>query len=193
MNKTFVYALMTIVCLAGSLFAWSGSNSNLVSDATNLPAEITGAQTVWELKIGSHQYSIPTVDGGQIFIGTNDYAFEHPAAPNTDGGLLTCLDQGSGAIVWQLSMPRNMGGAVAPFHFGHWKCGLCSSPVIDDGRIYVVGSRGDVLCVDRNGQADGNDGLFKDELRYMNVASDSGYKLCDNDGDIIWKFEMIDG
>ena len=48
--------------------------------------------------------------------------------------------------------------------------GLCSSPTIDGNRVYVVSNRGQVLCLDVNGQADGNEGPFVDEGVYMRDA-----------------------
>jgi hypothetical protein len=35
---------------------------------------------------------------------------------------------------------------------------------VDGNRVYVVGNRGEILCLDRDGQANGNDGPFLDEL-----------------------------
>jgi hypothetical protein len=102
-----------------------------------------------------------------------------------------CLDEKTGRMIWQLPVPRNMAGTVEPYHFNHWRCGICSTPAIDgDGKyIYIVSSAGEVLCVDRRGQGDGNDGPFVDELKYMQAAS--GYKLGKTDGDIVWRFDLI--
>jgi outer membrane protein assembly factor BamB len=48
-----------------------------------------------------------------------------------------------------------------------------------------------VLCLDRNGQANGNDGPFLDDARYMGITEGSTYRLTKSDGDIIWQFDMI--
>ena len=71
-----------------------------------------------------------------------------------------------------------MQGINPPFHFDQWTCGICSSPAVDGNRLYVVAPRGDVLCLDREGQANGNDGPFVDEKTYMGIAADSPYNLA---------------
>ncbi len=85
-----------------------------------------------------------------------------------------------------------MPGTTPPFHFDHWKCGICSQPAVDSHRLFVVGPRGDVLCIDPAGQANGNDGPFVDEKSYFGIASDSDYQLTPADGDIVWRFDMLE-
>ena len=103
-----------------------------------------------------------------------------------------CLDRATGQRIWQLPIPRYMAGTIPPFHFDHWKCGICSRPAIDGPYLYVVGPRGDVLCVDRAGQADGNAGPFVDEKSYFGISNAGSYELQPTDGDIVWRFDMIE-
>ncbi|UCG56261.1 MAG: PQQ-like beta-propeller repeat protein, partial [Phycisphaerales bacterium] len=131
------------------------------------------------------------IDGGRIFIGINDRELKHPVLKRTGGGIVMCLEQATGKMIWQMVIPRYMEGNDPPFHFNHWTCGVCSRPAVDGKRLYVVGPRGDVLCLDRNGQADGNNGPFLREIEYMGVPEDSSYELAETDGDIIWRFDMI--
>lgn len=160
------------------------------SDARSaLPDAFTPEQLRWELSLGSHQYTVPRIDGEHVFLGINDQGIEHPAVRSTGGGILMCRERAGGALVWQLPIPRYMEGTQAPYHFNHWKCGVCSRPAVDGDFVYIVGPRGDVLCLDRQGQADGNDGPYVDELGYM--KADSDYNLRPTDGDIIWRFDMI--
>jgi outer membrane protein assembly factor BamB len=158
---------------------------------SRLPDALSEDQLLWEIELGSHQYTVPRIDRGRIFIGVNDLALEHPAVRSTGGGIMMCLNQATGERIWQLPIPRNMKGTEAPFHFNHWKCGVCSTPAIDGDRLYLVGPRGDVLCLDRDGQGNGNDGPFLDDARYMGIPEESDYELTKNDGDIIWQFDMI--
>ncbi|MHC4206319.1 MAG: PQQ-binding-like beta-propeller repeat protein [Planctomycetota bacterium] len=109
----------------------------------------------------------------------------------TDGGILMCVEQATGQMVWQLPIPRFMDGVKAPYHFNKWRCGICSRPTIEGNRLYITGPRGDVLCVDRFGQSNGNDGPFQNEIEYMGVPRDSNYQLTDKDGDIIWQYNML--
>jgi len=159
---------------------------------SGLPEPFTPDQLLWELELGNHQYTVPRIDGGQIFMGINDFEIDHPAIESSGGGILLCREAATGKLIWRLPIPRNMAGNIMPSHFGHWKCGICSQPAIDGDRLFIVGPRGDVLCIDRNGQADGNDGPFLDDARYMGVPADSDYKLDKTDGDVVWRFDMIE-
>ena len=157
-----------------------------------LPEPFSADRLLWELELGSHQYTVPRIDGEQIFIGVNDLRIDHPAVQPSGGGILMCREAATGKLIWQLPIPRNMAGNTPPSHFGHWKCGVCSQPAVDGDRLFIVGPRGDVLSIDRNGQADGNDGPFLDDARYMGVPSDSDYQLTDTDGDIVWRFDLLE-
>jgi len=157
-----------------------------------LPEPFSADQLLWELQLGSHQYTVPRIDRGQIIIGVNDQRIDHAAIRSNGGGILMCRDAATGKLIWQLPIPRNMAGNIPPSHFGHWKCGVCSQPAIDGDRLFLVGLRGDVLCVDRKGQANGNDGPFLDDAPYMGVPADSDYQLTETDGDILWRFDLIE-
>jgi outer membrane protein assembly factor BamB len=82
---------------------------------------------------------------------------------------------------------------------------------VEGDRVYVVTSRCDVLCLDVNGLANGNDGPFKDEGKIiaMRVAEKPGKQppgskrppqgeqnvqpldLRPTDADILWRYDMI--
>ncbi len=156
-----------------------------------LPDVFPADRLLWQLDLGSHQYTVPLVDAGQIFLGIDDMELDHPAVESTGGGIFMCRKAATGELVWQLPIPRNMEGNIPPSHFDHWKCGICSRPVIEGDRLFVVGPRGDVLCVDRNGQANGNDGPFLDDAHYIGVPADSAYELTKLDGDIVWQFDLV--
>jgi len=156
-----------------------------------LPDVFQADQLLWELELGSHQYTVPRVDGEFLYIGVNDTRLDHPVLRNTGGGILMRLERATGKMIWQLPIPRFVEGNTPPMHFNHWKCGVCSRPAIDGDRLYIVGLRGDVLCLDKHGQANGNDGSFLGELQYMGVPADTDYELSDTDGDIVWRFDLI--
>jgi len=174
------------------LSALADSVYGAAADKSALPDTFEAEDLLWEIRLGTHQYTVPRIDGERIFIGINDMELKHPAAKRTGGGILMALDQATGKMIWQLPIPRYMKGTQAPYHFNHWKCGVCSTPALDDKRLYIVGPRGDVLCLDREGQANGNDGPFLKEAEYMGVPKDSDYRLTKTDGDIIWQFDMVE-
>ena len=180
-----VVAVLAGLCLGPSRALAAEPNRSALPDV--FPAD----RLLWELDLGSHQYTVPLVDAGQIILGVNDMELDHPAAESTGGGILMCRKAATGELVWQLPIPRNMEGNIPPSHFNHWKCGVCSRPVVEGDRLYLVSPRGDVLCVDRNGQADGNDGPYLDDARYMGVPAGSAYQLTKTDGDIVWRFDLI--
>ena len=177
LTSAFLFAILTAAAHAAATSA--------------LPDVFDPDDLLWELSLGSHQYTVPRVDNGQLFIGIDDRSIEHPVVKRTGGGLFMRLDPATGEMIWQLAVPRYMEGTKPPFHFNHWKCGICSQPAIDGKRLYIVGSRGEIICIDRNGQGDGNDKPFTDEAAYMGIPADSQYKLTARDGDIIWKYDLI--
>ncbi len=154
-----------------------------------LPENINPDNLLWEKKLGTHQYTIPIIDNGQLFIGIDDRYLEHSTQTQSGGGILMCLEPNTGAMTWQMVIPRYEEGDIPPSHFNRWRCGVCSRPAIDGKRLYIVGPRGDILCLDRNGQTDGNDGPYLDEAAYMELSAD--YKLEKTDGDIIWEYNMV--
>jgi outer membrane protein assembly factor BamB len=180
----FYSLLMLCAVFAGSVFG--------ASDNSALPEAFKAEDLLWEIRLGTHQYTIPVIENGRIFLGINDRNLRHPVLKKTGGGLVMCLEEGSGEMVWQLPIPRYMEGTKAPFHFNHWECGVCSRPALEGGRMYIVGSRGEVLCLDIEGQADGNHDPFKEEAEYIGVPEGSDYQLAESDGDIIWRYDMIE-
>jgi outer membrane protein assembly factor BamB len=125
----------------------------------------------WVAKLGSQSYGNVTVANGRVFIGTNN---ENPRDPRHvgDRSILLCFDEKTGDLLWQLVVPKLASGKV-----NDWESlGLLSSPTSEGDRVYVVTSRCEVLCLDSKGMADGNDGSFKDEAKYVvkDVILDKG-------------------
>ena len=152
----------------------------------------------WAAKIGSQSYGNVTVAGGKVFIGTNN---ENPRDPRHQGdrSILMCFDEKTGEFLWQLVVPKLASGKV-----NDWEnLGLLSSPTVEGDRVYLVTSRCEVLCLDINGMANGNDGPFKDEAKYVvkDVLLDRGkpterpappIEPGPKDADIIWRYDMMD-
>jgi outer membrane protein assembly factor BamB len=174
---------------------WGGTSSrNMVSDATNLPIEVdpgkrtkgtedidmaTTKNIKWVAKVGSSTYGTPTIADGKILVGTNN---ESPRDPKHigDRGIVMCLDEKTGEFIWQLSVPKLGAGKVSDWEF----LGICSSPLIRDGRCYLITNKCEVICLDMEGLKNGNDGPFKDEDKYTGSTTDM------KDADIIWVYDM---
>jgi outer membrane protein assembly factor BamB len=188
---TLLVMCAALACAADGECRWGGGASpNSVTSARNLPDTLENVSPLWELKLGTHQYSIPTVDRGRVYLGLNDAGVTREGYRPSGGGAMLCVDLETRKTVWELPIPRFMEGVKDPYHFDQWKCGVCSGPLVAGDRVYVVGNRGDVLCLDRGGQADGNGGPFLDELAYMGVAG-SNSVLAATDGDILWRFDLM--
>jgi len=183
---------LSLVLRAEVRWGGNGVSPNSVSPAKNLPSALDegGATLVWELRLGTHQYSIPTIDRGRVYLGVNDGGVTREGYRPSGGGSVLCVELATGKTLWELPVPRYAGGTRNPYYFDHWKCGIASSPVVIGDRVYVVGNRGDVLCLNRHGQANGNTGPFTDEINYMGISGE-GAVLLPTDGDIIWRFDML--
>src|SRR5436853_2473049 len=182
-------ALATGATYGGDWPAWGGADKgrNMYSAETGLPDRFEpgkfkkGTEDVdmattknmkWVAKLGSQSYGNVTVAGGKVFIGTNN---DSPRDPKTQGdrSILMCFDEKSGEFLWQLVVPKLPSGKV-----NDWEnLGLLSSPTVEGDRVYLVTSRCEVICLDVNGQANGNDGTFMDEAEYVVGAGKSKAKL----------------
>jgi outer membrane protein assembly factor BamB len=169
--------------------AWS---RNMVSKERGLPDSFdpaTGKNIKWAVRLGTQTHSTPVVAGGRVYIGTNN---ENPRDPKHQGdrGVLMCFDEKSGKFLWQLVVPKR---EQDPY-FDWPKTGISSPASIEGDRVYIVSNRGEVMCLDAHGMANGNDGPFQDEGAHMTPA-DSESRLTPGplDADIIWLFDLTSG
>jgi len=187
----------------GEWLQWGRNGSkNMVSPAKDVSiditsgemgddGEVTGAKGAkWVAKLGSQAYGTPTIYQGQVFIGTNN---EEPRieAVKGDYGIVMALDEKTGELSWQFSVPKLEAGKVSDWEY----LGICSSILLDGKHGYVVSNRGEIICLDLYGMSDGNDGPFKEEAKYvvgglekLDLAEpvDKGAKGAD----IVWGYDM---
>lgn len=147
----------------------------------------------WVAKLGLYAFGNPTVADGRVYVGTDDLTLaDDPRFSRSKGGLIKCFDEETGELLWQLATPVRTKGLHPEIHFSQQHLGVCSSPTIEDGKVYVVGSGGDVLCLDAGGQADGNGGPFLEEGKYMAGEDRARVELGPDDGDILWRYDPLD-
>jgi outer membrane protein assembly factor BamB len=183
---------------------WGGSDPgrNMYSPATRLPDHFTpgslkkGTEEIditttkgvkWVAKLGSQAYGNVVVAGGRVFVGTNN---EYPRDPQQQGdrSILMCFDEKTGEFLWQLVVPKLASGKV-----NDWEgLGLLASPFVEGNRVYLVTSRCEVICLDVEGMANGNDGPYQDEAKYVAGPGKPPAKIGPKDADIIWVYSMID-
>lgn len=141
--------------------AWT---RNMVSRERGLPERFdprTGENLRWSVPLGSETHSSPVIAGGRILIGTNN---GEPRDPRHQGdrGVLLCLDEADGRLLWQLVVPKR----VEDIYFDWPKSGVSSTATFEGDRAYLVDNRGVVLCLDLHGLHNGNDGPFRNEAIY---------------------------
>ena len=183
----------TLSLLAGDQPQWGQAWSrNLVSGERGLPGSFdpkAGKNVRWTAKIGTHSYATPIIAGGRVYLGTNN---EEPRDPKRtgDSGVLLCLDEKDGHLLWQLLVPKREEDPYLDWPKTGW-----SSPVTVEGdRVYTVSNRGEVMCLDPRGMADGNAGPYLDEGMHMmprgTNAPPQAIPPGKLDGDIVWLFDM---
>ena len=156
-------------------------------DGTIDPATVS-KNVKWVAKLGTQSYGNPTIGGGKVFVGTNN-AWPHFREDLTgDYGVLLCLDQQTGRRAWSLFCPKLAAGKVSDWE----QVGLCSSPTVDNGRVYIVTNRCEVLCLNADGLVHGNQGPFTDEAQYLAGPGNPPMKFGPDDADIIWRFDLRD-
>jgi outer membrane protein assembly factor BamB len=195
---------LSCVLQAGDWPQWGGADHrNMYSPEKGLPDRFepgkfkagsddvdlgTTKNVKWVGKLGTQSYGNVTVSQGRVLVGTNN---DNPRDPQHEGdrGILLCFDERTGGFLWQLVVPKLKSGKV-----NDWESlGLLSSPKVEGNRVYLVTSRCEVICLDLEGMANGNDGTFKDEAEY--VVKDTAQppaKIGANDADIIWVYDMMD-
>ena len=175
---------------------WGGTPSrNMVAEAKGIPDDISSgkflpkSETIdpkttrnikWVAKLGSQAYGSPVVAGGRVYVGTNNESPRDPAQTG-DRGVLMCFDEKTGEFLWQLVIPKVGAGKVSDWEY----VGLCSSVAIEGDRGYVVTNRGEIVCFDVKGMADGNAGPYNDEAKFS-AAEGKPIALTDKSADIIW-------
>ena len=206
MRHSFFSLLVLTACGMAVAADWpewgrDGSRNMVAPDAKNLPrtwevgerdedgnTDMSTTKNIkFVAKLGSQSYGNPTVADGRIYVGTNN---DSPRDKRFKGdhSLLYCLDEKTGKLLWQFTAPKTGEGKV-----GDWEyLGICSTPTIEGNRAYFVTNRHEVVCVDVEGMANGNDGPFKDEGKYMAGLGTPKppMEVTATDADIIWIYNL---
>lgn len=157
-------------------------------DPTSQPANLNKATNLkWITQLGSHCFGNPTIAGGRVYVGTNN----DPGmveSRKSDYGVVLCLDEQTGKLLWQLMSPKLRAGDVNDFE----QSGNCSPATVENDRVYLVTSRCEVVCLDAKGLANGNDGDFKNEAQYIVGPGEPPVELLPTDADILWIYDMRD-
>jgi hypothetical protein len=207
LSQTLKLGVALLVCplflRAGDQPQWGEKDTrNMVSEERGLAESFdagTKKNVAWIAPLGTQTYGTPIVAAGRVFIGTNN---ETPRDPEhkTDAGVLLCLDEKDGRLLWQLVVPKRTDDQ----YFDWPKTGLASPVTVEGERAYVVTNRGEVACLDVAGMVNGNEGPFQDEAAHMRPFSAPApdFKPVPinyfaplpppgpNDADIVWLYDM---
>ncbi len=207
-NERAVLVVAALACFApfGTAADWPmwgrDASRNMVSPEADLPArfsagtfrpgtdevDMTTTENVkWIAKLGSQSYGNPTVARGRVFVGTNNDS-SRDSRFRGDRSVVYCFDEKTGDFLWELNVPKLGTGKVSDWEY----LGICSSPAVDGDRVYLVTNRCEVVCLDVEGMANGNDGPFEDEGQYVAGPGKEPMEVKPTDADIVWVLNMID-
>ncbi|HBO50642.1 MAG TPA: hypothetical protein DD471_01560, partial [Planctomycetes bacterium] len=138
---------------------WGGQTSRNMANsfATGVPSSwdvSSGKNIKWAAPLGSQSYGNPSIADGRVFVGTNNEGKRNPDIAGDKGNVM-CFSAADGTLLWQAVHDKLSQGRV-----NDWpEQGICSSPVIEDGFIYYISNRCELVCADVEGFRDGeNDG-----------------------------------
>lgn len=204
--KRFPLLVAFAALAAGHLYAqdwpgWgNGPGRNMVSNMKNIPTTFTPGEFVkgtenvdmkttknvrWVAKLGSQSYGNPTIANGRVFVGTNN---ESPRDPSLKGDHSTVMafDEKTGDFLWQLAVPKLDSGKVNDWEY----LGICSAPTVEGNVAYFVTNRCEIVAVDVEGMANGNQGPFKEEGAYKTGFKGQPLPVGPKDADILWRYDM---
>ncbi|BCX47220.1 hypothetical protein HAHE_11280 [Haloferula helveola] len=201
MKATLLLLTLSPALMAADWPMWGGTpDRNMTGKAGKLPTEVevgeidseteqvdlsSAKNVLWAAKLGSQTYGNTVVAGGRVYVGTNNES-PRDAKQKGDRGVLMVFDEKTGEFEWQLIIPKLGAGKVSDWEY----VGLCSSPCVVGDKAYLVTNRGEVICLDTKGQADGNDGPFKDEAKYMTADPENPVEIGEKYADILWVYDM---
>ncbi|MGL6226416.1 MAG: PQQ-binding-like beta-propeller repeat protein [Thermoguttaceae bacterium] len=175
---------------------------NMISEETGLPhdfksgrraartglIDLASTQNVrWIAPLGPAVHGTPVIAQNRVLVGSNGSQSPLPALQG-DRGVLTCLDEKTGELIWELIVPK-----MHEIKFADWyNVGLASVPVIEDSKVYVLSNRAEVLCLDLDGLKNGNDGPFQEEAKHRVEPGVEPPPLTEKDADIIWCTDLVE-
>jgi outer membrane protein assembly factor BamB len=146
-----------------------------------------GSNVRWTAHVGSPVYSPPVIAQGKVLIGTlNNALFDDRRSGSRS--VLLCFDEKTGEFLWQLPLPKDYGIS----YFDTFCVGIASIPAVIGERAFLTTGRGEILCLDMNGLANGNTGPYTDEARLFTFRQDTHVlPLSKTDADIVWRYDIF--
>src|SRR5262245_14517687 len=146
-NMTRAAAFLILLLAGSSAVAadwpqWRGPNRDGVSTERGLLKEWPkdGPKLAWKANLGGAGYGSPVIVGDKLFIS---------AAEDDKNGLkefAVCLNTKDGSKAWKVALPAALQADEGGYSTG-WGSGPRSSPTVDGDVVYVLGGRGDLVCL----------------------------------------------
>ena len=145
------------------------------------PADVLGRQGRNQREVGRGARVAdlwqPGRVAGVVFVGTNNEKVRDPKQGG-DRGVLMAFRESDGEFIWQITHEKLSSGRVNDWPYQ----GVCSSPLVENGMVYYVSNRGEVIAADLQG--------FRATAR---TTAREGRKVRgQNDADILWRFDMME-
>jgi outer membrane protein assembly factor BamB len=193
-NSCGLAILIVVCCVAGAGLAadqgqWGERNTrNMTSPEKHLPDSFDpqkGKSVKWSVALGTECYATPVVAAGKVLIGTNN---EQPRDPRHQGdrGVMMCFNEADGQFLWQLVVPKLEGDIYLDWP----RAGMCASATVEGDYAYTVTNRDEVVCLDLDGMADGNDGPYRDESQHVTPRDQPRIEVGPLDADIVWLLDL---
>jgi len=139
-----------------------------------------GPKVLWRTPIGAG-YSGPAVANGKVYITDRklDKGTANPKNPFARDAVngkdrILCLDEAKGTILWQHEYPSKYEVSYAS--------GPRCTPVVADGKVYSLGTMGELFCLDASkGNVIWSKNLMKEFDAPVNMWGFSAHPLIDGD------------
>jgi outer membrane protein assembly factor BamB len=138
-RRSFAVTLAIAVLVANALRAddwpqWRGPKRDGVWRETGILESIPagGLKFRWRVRVGNG-YSGPSVAQGRVYVTDRQ--------PTAVAERVVCFDEATGKALWEHSYPCD----YAEMEYGN---GPRASPTIDDGLVFTLGTKGNLLCLD---------------------------------------------
>jgi outer membrane protein assembly factor BamB len=99
----------------------------------------------WIADLGSYCYGGPLIADGMVFVGTNN-SNPRDKSIKDQQAVLMAFSEADGKFLWQIVH------GIANGQTESLRYGLCSTPIIEDKRLYYVTPGAEVVCADTSGK-----------------------------------------
>jgi outer membrane protein assembly factor BamB len=133
-----IVASLSLIVTAADWPQWRGPQRTGISTETGLLQQwpAAGPKLLWRIDNAGGGYSTPAVVGDRLYLVTNE------GLPNE---YVRALNTGDGKVVWSTRIGKVGNPQQSPSYPG-----ARSTPTVDGGTVYALGSDGDLVALDQS-------------------------------------------